>query len=122
MKQVLIADDESNLRLLVSFTLNSDQYQVIEAADGDEAWELLLKHRPAVAILDVQMPGRNGLELTKAIRASDDLKGITVILLTSLAQQTDVAQGLAAGADTYLSKPFSPLELMRTVETALGTE
>jgi CheY-like chemotaxis protein len=119
-KTVLVADDEPSLRLLVSATIASDQYGVIEATDGDEAWRLLVEHRPEVALLDIQMPGRTGLELTRAIRADAALSGTYVILLTSKAQEADVQAGLAAGADRYLTKPFSPLELLTAVEEALG--
>ncbi len=120
MKGVLIADDEPSLRLLVSATLASDQYAICEAADGDEAWDLILEHRPSVAILDVQMPGRTGLELTRALKSDPMLKATRVIMLTSKAQEADIASGLAAGADLYLTKPFSPLELLTVVEQALG--
>jgi two-component system alkaline phosphatase synthesis response regulator PhoP/two-component system response regulator VicR len=120
-KTVLIADDERNLRLLVNATIASDQYSVIEAADGDEAWGLLLEHKPAVALLDVQMPGRSGLELTEAIRNHPDLSGIHVVLLTSKAQDADIKAGLAAGADRYLTKPFSPLELLTVVEEVMDS-
>ena len=120
MKTVLIADDEASLRLLVSATLASDQYAIVEAADGDEAWALIQQHHPTVALLDVQMPGRTGLELAQAIKGEPTLASTQVILLTSKAQQADIAAGLAAGADLYLTKPFSPLELMTVVEQALG--
>ncbi len=120
MKGVLIADDEPSLRLLVSATLASDQYAICEAADGDEAWDLILKHRPSVVILDVQMPGRTGLELARAIKSDPVLRATRVIMLTSKAQESDVANGRAAGADLYLTKPFSPLELLTVVEQALG--
>lgn len=118
-KRVLIADDEPSLRLLVSATLASDEYAMLEAADGDAAWQLLQQHRPEVAILDVQMPGRTGLELARAIKGDPALVNTKVILLTSRAQAADVAAGLAAGADLYLTKPFSPLELLTVVEKAL---
>lgn len=119
MQTVLIADDEPNLRLLVAATLASDEYALVEAADGDEAWEVLKTHRPAVALLDVQMPGRTGLELTRAIRQDPALAPTHVILLTSKARAVDREQGEAAGADRYLTKPFSPLELMLAVEQAV---
>ena len=121
MTTVLIADDEPSLRLLVSATIVSDEYEVVEAIDGDEAWELLRKHRPTVALLDVQMPGLTGLDLTHAIRADPELSRTFVVLLTSKAQQADIQAGLAAGADRYLTKPFSPLELLTVVEQAVGT-
>jgi CheY-like chemotaxis protein len=117
---VLIADDEPSLRLLVSATISSDEYDVVEAVDGDEAWGLIRRHRPSVVLLDVQMPGRTGLDLARAIRDDPDLTRTSVILLTSKAQQADIEAGLAAGADRYLTKPFSPLELLRVVEQAVG--
>ena len=121
MKQiVLIADDEPSLRLLVSATLTSDDYDVVEAKDGEEAWELMSLHHPTLAILDVQMPGMTGLELTAKLRTDALLHDIRVILLSSKAQQVDVEAGVAAGAERYLAKPFSPLELVNVVEAALG--
>ena len=120
MKTILIADDEPNMRLLVCATIASDQYTVLEAADGDQAWELIRQHHPSVALLDVQMPGRSGLELVRAIKADPLLRATYVILLTALSMEADVAEGLQAGADLYLTKPFSPLELLGAVERALG--
>jgi len=119
-KTVLVADDEPSLRLLVNATIASDQYAVVEATDGDEAWQLLLEHQPEVALLDVQMPGRSGLEIVRAIRNQPQLSGTHVVLLTSKAHDEDIKAGLAAGADRYLTKPFSPLELLTVVEEALG--
>ena len=121
MTTVLIADDEPALRLLVSATIASDDYEVIEAADGDEAWSLIRRHRPNLVLLDVQMPGQTGLDLTRSIRSDPDLNRTCVILLTSKAQQSDINDGLEAGANRYLTKPFSPLELLRVVEQAIGT-
>ena len=120
MHTVLIVDDEPSVRLLVSATIASDQYRVVEAAGGDEAWRLLQTYRPAVVLLDVQMPGRTGLELTQEIRRDPALQRTKVILLTARTQEADVQAGMAAGADLYLTKPFSPLELLTVVEEALG--
>lgn len=101
-------------------TLASDHLSILEVGDGEQAWQLLKRHHPAVALLDVRMPGRTGLEPTRAIRADPDLAGSRVILLTSSAGTADMAAGLAAGADVYLSKPFPPLELLAVVARALG--
>ena len=120
MKKVLIADDQPSLRLLVSATLASEDLDIIEACDGDEAWRMLEDQRPDLALLDVQMPGKTGLELAQAIRGSSALADTRIILLTSKAQQADVEAGMAAGADRYLTKPFSPLELLEEVERVLG--
>ncbi len=119
-KTVLIADDEPSMRLLVTATIASDQIAVLEAADGDEAWALIEQHRPELVLLDVQMPSQTGLELTRRIRANPGLLGTRIVILTSKAQATDVASGLAAGADLYLTKPFSPISLLTYVEQALG--
>jgi CheY-like chemotaxis protein len=119
-RAVLIADDEPRLRQLVRVTIASNQYEVLEAEDGDEAWALIQQHRPALVILDVKMPGRDGLELTRAIKAAPELAGIHVILLTAYGQDTDVQAGQDAGADLFLTKPFSPLQLLTAVERALG--
>ena len=119
-KTVLIADDEPSLRLLVAATIASEQITVLEAADGDEAWTLIEQHRPELVLLDVQMPGQTGIELTRRIRSTPSLTRTRVVILTSKAQATDVADGLAAGADLYLTKPFSPISLLTYVAQTLG--
>jgi CheY-like chemotaxis protein len=119
LRTVLIADDEPSMRLLVHATIESDDYAVVEAADGGEAWALVQKHRPSLVLLDVQMPERTGIEVLRSIKADPELKATKVILLTSKAQESDVEAGLIAGADFYLTKPFSPLDLLTRVEEAL---
>ena len=88
-KIVLIADDDPTIRLLVSATLISDQYSVLEAADGEEAWRLIRQHHPAVAILDWEMPGYEGLELTAVIKGDPQLRDMTVIMLTGRSARED---------------------------------
>jgi CheY-like chemotaxis protein len=117
---VLIADDEPSMRLLVRATIESDQYHVLEASDGDEAWAMIKEHRPSVVLLDVQMPGRTGLEVLAMIRSEPSLVATRVIMLTAKALKADVELGLTAGADLYLTKPFSPLDLLTRVDEALG--
>jgi CheY-like chemotaxis protein len=119
MKTVLIADDEPSMRLLVHATIESDDYMVVEAADGDQAWSLIQKYRPSLVLLDVQMPGLSGLDVLRSIKKDPTLKDTHVILLTAKAQESDVEAGLIAGADFYLTKPFSPLDLLTRVEEAL---
>jgi two-component system, OmpR family, phosphate regulon response regulator PhoB len=119
MRTVLIADDEPSMRLLVHATIESDDYNVVEAADGTEAWSMIQDLKPSLVLLDVQMPGRTGIEVLRAIKSNPALKATKVILLTSKAQESDVEAGLIAGADFYLTKPFSPLDLLTRVEEAL---
>ena len=120
VRSVLIADDESSMRLLVHTTIESDSYHVIEAADGDEAWALIKRHKPALVLLDVQMPGRTGLEILASVKSDPSLGAVRVILMTARALESDRTAGMAAGADFYLTKPFSPLELLARVQEALG--
>ena len=119
LRTVLIADDEPSMRLLVHATIESDDYNVVEAADGTEAWSMIQQHKPSLVLLDVQMPGRSGLDVLRSVRADPNLLATRVILLTSKAQEQDVEAGLIAGADFYLTKPFSPLDLLTRVEEAL---
>jgi DNA-binding response OmpR family regulator len=116
---VLFADDDQNFRIAVGEMLSITGREIIVARDGDEAWELLMAHRPALAILDGQMPGRSGLEITQAIRASAELATTRVIMLTGDIQGKKA--GLAGGADAYLVKPFTTRELLDTVDRLLGT-
>jgi CheY-like chemotaxis protein len=119
LRTVLIADDESSIRLLVHATIESDDYTVVEAADGAQAWALAQELKPSLVLLDVQMPGQSGLEVLRSIKADPSLQATRVILLTSKAQERDIEVGLIAGADFYLTKPFSPLDLLTRVEEAL---
>jgi CheY-like chemotaxis protein len=116
---VLIADDEPSMRPLVHATIESDDYKVLEAADGDEAWTLIQKFKPLLVLLDVQMPGRTGLEILGMIKSDPSLSATRVILLTAKALVADVEAGMTAGADFYLTKPFSPLDLLTHVEESL---
>ena len=115
MKTVVIADDDLDTRELVRAALTRSGYEVHVAEDGDQAWDLLKRHRPPVAVLDVQMPGRTGLELTEEIRADPDLRTTYVLLLTGERLERDVLAGQEAGANRYLIKPFSVAGLTHAV-------
>ena len=118
---VLVADDDDDILLLVTTRLRRDGFDVIQARDGDEALDLALEHRPDIAVLDIGMPGLDGLEVVRAIRADDATKDMRVLLLTAKAQESDVRRGFDAGADAYVKKPFSPAELSTRVrELAAG--
>jgi DNA-binding response OmpR family regulator len=119
-RMVLIADDDAATRRLVSLALASDRYTVLQAADGKEAWRLIRDHHPAVAILDWQMPVYSGLELADVIKSDPQVWGMTVIMLTGRTGAADREAGAQARADLYLTKPFSPHELVAAVEQALG--
>jgi CheY-like chemotaxis protein len=120
MATVLVADDVPDVRELISLTLSPGPYTVLEATDGNVAWDLIQEHHPEVAVLDVLMPGRSGLELTQAIRRDPALASTYVILLSAAAQPAQVEAGLAAGADRYMIKPFSLTEFAEAVTEGLA--
>jgi DNA-binding response OmpR family regulator len=116
---VLVADDEEDIRALVAFRLKRAGYEVITAADGEEALLLATTRLPDLVVLDMMMPKATGLEVTRSMREHEATKGIPVILLTARAQEGDVARGFGAGADDYVKKPFSPQDLQARVQALL---
>ena len=117
---VLVADDDDDIRMLVTFRLERSGYDVVVARDGEQALDLALRHRPELAVLDLMMPKIDGYELTRRLRQLDETRAMPVILLTARAQESDVARGFEAGADDYIRKPFSPQELRARVQAILG--
>ncbi len=118
MENIIIADDEVRIRKLVGDFLRQAGYNVIEAQDGDEAYELFTKHKDSLSliILDIMMPGLNGWEVTKKIRETSNLP---VIILTARSEEFDELMGYESGADDYVTKPFSPSILVKRVEALL---
>jgi two-component system, OmpR family, phosphate regulon response regulator PhoB len=116
MRKLMIADDEPGVRSLVRMTLESDSYEILEASDGDEALMLALEHRPELILLDVTMPGLSGLQICRMLKDNPSTSAISVVMLTAMDQDSDRAEGKAAGADDYFTKPFSPLALLRKVD------
>ncbi|HZA61007.1 MAG TPA: response regulator [Actinomycetota bacterium] len=122
MKKLLIADDEEGVRALVRMTLDTGRYMILEAADGDEALEIGRTEQPQLVLLDIEMPGRSGLEVCRTLKSEDATSGATILMLTARAQQADIEAGRSAGADGYFTKPFSPFDLMSKVDEVLGAE
>lgn len=118
--RVLIADDDPDILELVAFRLSRAGFDVVKAADGEDALAKIAEHAPDLAVLDVMMPKLDGYEVTRRIRASDPADEMPVILLTARVQDIDIARGFEAGADDYMKKPFSPLDLRARVEAVLG--
>lgn len=116
----MIADDEPGIRRLVRMTLESEQCQVLEAADGEEALSVTRDERPDLVLLDVMMPKRSGLEVCRILKDDPATSRIPVIMLTARAQESDLREGEEAGSDGYFMKPFSPLALMRKVDEMLS--
>ncbi|MBT5028634.1 MAG: response regulator [Nitrospina sp.] len=119
MKKILIVDDQERIRELVRVTLDgTGDYQIFEAENGEQAVELAGKELPDLILMDVSMPGgMDGLKATRAIKGNSSTQGIYIILLTAKGQASDIEEGKTAGADSYFVKPFSPLELIRCIES-----
>lgn len=119
MQKILIVEDERDIADLVGFNLERAGYEVIKAHDGITGVELAIQKRPDLIILDLMLPGKDGYGVFKEIRRDSRSRDIPVIMLTARAQTEDRIQGLEAGADDYLTKPFSPKELMLRVQAVL---
>lgn len=121
MKKILIVDDHWEVRYLVNVSLRSDKYALSSAVNGIEAWEMITEGCPDLVVLDIMMPGIiDGLAILRRIRAVPGLAACKVVLLSGKGQQSDLVDGISAGADAYLVKPFSPRELVAQVEKLLG--
>lgn len=118
--KVLVCDNEEVLRALVRGALELEDYEIIEARDGDESLELAKACEPDLIVLDMMMPGRTGLEVITELRSEERFAQTPVIMLTARAQAQDRDAALDAGVSRFLPKPFSPLELAATVEELLG--
>jgi CheY-like chemotaxis protein len=117
---IVCADDDADIRELLMFGLGGHGYRVVFAADGTEALRLAESWKPALMILDVAMPGIDGFELTRRLRAGAETSEIPVVLLTARVRDADVQQGYALGADAYITKPFHLDELNREVRRLLA--
>lgn len=120
MTTVLVAEDDEDILLLVTTRLQRDGFEVVAAGNGTDAIDLIRERRPEVAVLDVGMPPPDGLEVVRTVRDDDALAGTRLLLLTAKAQESDIRRGLEAGADAYITKPFSPAELSARVAELLG--
>jgi len=118
-KKIMVVDDEPHLVRSLTFILEKAGYNVSSASNGEEALSKILQSKPNLIFLDVMMPKKNGYEVCEEIKKSSELKDIYVIILTAKGQETDREQGLKAGADEFITKPFSPLEIVARVKKIL---
>jgi len=121
MKKVLIVDDQADIRRLVRWSLEIVDVEVHEATDGLDALRCCAELKPDLMLVDVMMPGDiDGLEVCRRVKASNEMRGTRVVLLSARGQVTDIEAGVAAGADAYMVKPFSPQRLVETAEKLLS--
>jgi DNA-binding response OmpR family regulator len=109
---VLIADDDPDILELVTLTLERDGYEVVQARNGEEALRLAAEREPHLAVLDLMMPGIDGCEVTRRLRAAETERTLPILILSAFAEDRQAALALEAGADAYMRKPFSPRDLL----------
>ena len=122
MPKVLIADDQDNMRKLVRLTLESGRFDIFEAPDGETALDVATRERPDLVFLDWTMPGRSGVEVCRALRDDPGNDGMRIVMLTARSQPEDRETAHEMGADDYITKPFSPIQLLEKVRDVLGPE
>jgi DNA-binding response OmpR family regulator len=117
---ILVADDEQDIRELVAYRLSRSGYRIIEARDGEEAFQLAADQALDMAVLDVMMPRLNGFDLTERLRHTPATERLPILLMSASVQEADISRGFAAGADGYLTKPFTPDQLLTRVRDVLS--
>lgn len=118
--KILVADDSSTVRRVVSARLSADGHEVVEAEDGEQAPTLARELKPALIVLDKVMPKLDGLEVVRALREDPQTKGLMIVMLTDRGGEGDVLDGFGLGVDEYMPKPFSPRELSMRIDRALA--
>ena len=117
--RILVAEDEADIRFMTCFTLRYGGFEVFEAADGPTALARAAEQRPDLILLDVKMPGLNGVEVCRELKARPATAAIPVVFVSALGQEAEIARGRAAGAVDYLVKPFVPEDLIKRVRALL---
>ncbi|MDX9736747.1 MAG: response regulator [Azonexus sp.] len=119
-KKVLIVDDEPNIVISLEFLVKKEGFTVAVAADGEEALAKVAEFSPDLILLDVMMPKKSGFEVCEALRADPARNGLKIIMLTAKGRDTEMAKGLALGADAYMTKPFSTKDLIARIREVLA--
>ena len=119
-KTILIVDDEPNIVESLEFLMKREGFDTIVAGDGEGALRAMESDKPNLVLLDVMMPGKDGYEVCRQIRATPEWQQAKIIMLSAKSRDTEIAKGLAVGADAYITKPFSSKELVQQVNRVLG--
>lgn len=119
VQKILIVEDEQAIREMIAFHLSRAGYETIEARDCREARELLADEQPDLALVDWMLPDVSGLELTRMLKRDKNYEDLAIIMLTARAEERDMVSGLEGGADDYITKPFSPRELVARIQAVL---
>ncbi len=118
-KTVLIVDDEPNIVIPIEFLMEQNGYSVLVAGSGEEALEIIAKYEPDLILLDIMLPGIDGYEVCEIIRLSPKWQKMKIIFLTAKGRDVDMAKGMVLGADAYIIKPFSNVDILENVRKLL---
>ena len=119
-KRILVVDDEPNVIKSLTFVLRKEGYDVSSATDGEDAMAKIQESKPNLMFLDVMMPKKNGYEVCQEVKSNSSLSDVHIIMLTAKGQEADREKGLNAGADEFMTKPFSPMMVIAKVKELLG--
>ncbi len=120
MKRILVADDDRNVLYLISEVLSRSEFEVSQAVNGDQALKMARETEPDLVLLDIMMPGLDGIEVCRALKSDPATKGLKVIMVTAKTGRKDIEAGQSAGADYYITKPFKLSELIGIIESLIG--
>jgi len=118
-QEILIVDDEPNVVVPIQFLMEQQGYRVMIAERGEDALDLIYQYKPDLVLLDIMLPGIDGYEVCEIVRLNPEYRKIKIIFLTAKGREEEIAKGLALGADAYITKPFSNIELVATVKELL---
>ena len=119
-KRVLVVEDQEDLRGILRDLLTSSGYEMLEAADGQAGVDKARAEKPDLILMDIQMPVMDGYDATRQIKADPDLKPIPIVAVSSFAMKGDEEKARASGCDHYITKPYSPMQLLKTVRGLVG--
>jgi DNA-binding response OmpR family regulator len=118
-QEILIVDDEPSVVVPIQFLMEQQGYRVMIAERGEDALDLIYQYKPDLVLLDIMLPGIDGYEVCEIVRLNPEYRKIKIIFLTAKGREEEIAKGLALGADAYITKPFSNIELVATVKEIL---
>jgi two-component system, OmpR family, alkaline phosphatase synthesis response regulator PhoP len=119
-QRILIADDEENIVISLEYLMKREGFEVLIARDGEQALEMIRAELPDLVLLDVMMPKKSGFEVCQEVKTDPQLRAVKILMLTAKGRETEIAKGLALGADSYVTKPFSTKDLVERVRGMLA--
>jgi len=118
-EKIMIVEDDPDICEILKFNLEQDEYDVIIHQEGAKALEVILENSPDLILLDIMLPGKNGIDIARSVRRDEKLADIPIIMITARSEEVDILYGLEQGADDYISKPFRPREVIARVKALL---